>query len=231
MNFRLTCYLFTLPVLVAGVTAQPFQAQTRNIPLEPITKLILHNVKARSLTYKGRKAVEIVDADPNGSLPDGKLLAVISGTDFQDGVIDVDLTGDALPGMPPEIRGFTGIAFRTSPDASKYEALYLRPKNGRSEDQVQRNHSAQYISYPEFPWKRLRDEFPGKYEAYVDLRPGEWTQVKIEIRGHQARLFVHGAEQPTLIVNDLKHADSGGAIALWIGPGVVAHFANLRVTQ
>ena len=95
---------------------------------------------------------------------------------------------------------------------------------------MQRNHSAQYISHPEYPWQRLREETPGKYETYVDLVPGEWTKVKIEVKGDKARLYVNGAEQPVLLVNDLKHGKTSGNLALWIGPGVVAHFANLRVT-
>ena len=41
----------------------------------------------------------------------------------------------------------------------------------------------------------------------------------------------YGSEHPALIVNDLKHgADAAGAIALWVGPGTEAYFANLRVT-
>ena len=116
-------------------------------------------------------------------------------------------------------------------DGTRYECFYLRPKNGRSDDQLQRNHSAQYISAPEFLWQRLRSETPAKYETYVDLVPGEWTKMKIDVRGDKARLYVNGAEQPVLIVNDLKHGDSKGAIALWVGPGTVAHFANLRVTR
>ena len=45
------------------------------------------------------------------------------------------------------------------------------------------------------------------------------------------RLFVHGQAQPTLVVNDLKTgAQDRGAIALWINPGTVGHFRNLRVS-
>jgi hypothetical protein len=75
----------------------------------------------------------------------------------------------------------------------------------------------------------LRKETPGKYESYVDLVPGEWTKVTITVQGDKARLYVNGSQQPTLIVNDLKLGLSKGAIALWIGPGTVAHFSNLRV--
>jgi hypothetical protein len=59
-------------------------------------------------------------------------------------------------------------------------------------------------AHPDWPWFRLRKEIPSKYESYVDLLPGVWTKIKIEVRGDRARLYVHGQEQPTLIVNDLK---------------------------
>jgi hypothetical protein len=113
-----------------------------------------------------------------------------------------------------------------------YDALYLRPTNGRADDQVRRNHSVQYISHPDWPWFRLRKETPGQYESYVDLVPGEWTKVKIEVRGVQARLYVHDQFQPTLIVNDLKTgAKARGDVALWLDLGTVAHFRNLTVTR
>jgi hypothetical protein len=199
-------------------------------PAQTIDKLKPLNVKAEPVTYQGRAAIRLTDTAPS-NVPDSARLAIVSGTEFDNGTIEVDLTGDALPGTPETVRGFTGIAFRVSPDAAKYECFYVRPKNGRSEDQLQRNHSAQYIANPDFPWQRLRSETPAKYESYVDLAPGAWTRMKIEVRGDKARLFVNGAEQPTLIVNDLKHGQGKGAIALWIGPGVVAHFANLKVTR
>ena len=111
-----------------------------------------------------------------------------------------------------------------------FRSFYLRPTNGRADDQERRNHSAQYISLPEWPWSRLRKETPGKYEAYVDLVPGRWTKIKIEVRGEQARLYVHDNEQPTLIVKDTKSGANGhGGVALWLEPGTVAHFRNLTV--
>jgi hypothetical protein len=55
--------------------------------------------------------------------------------------------------------------------------------------------------------------------------------VKIEVRGDKARLYVHDEPQPVLVVNDLKHGQSAGQIALWVGTGTVAHFSNLRVSK
>jgi len=77
----------------------------------------------------------------------------------------------------------------------------------------------------------LRKEFPEKYESYVDLVPGKWTRVKIEVRGDKARLYVGGGQQPVLVVNDLKLGPRQGQIALWVGPGTVAHFADLRISK
>ena len=54
--------------------------------------------------------------------------------------------------------------------------------------------------------------------------------MKIEVNGIRARLYVGGALQPTLIVNDLKRGVTSGAIGLWVGPGTEAYFRNLQVT-
>jgi len=107
--------------------------------------------------------------------------------------------------------------------------FYLRPSNGRAPEQLTRNHSAQYVSDPDFTWQRLRTETPGKYESYVDLEPGVWTKIRIEVTGTKARLYVNGASQPCLIVNDLKRGESRGQIALWAHETTEAYFANLKV--
>lgn len=191
-------------------------------------RLELRNVKADAITYKGYPAVQLIDVGAP-DLDDAGRLAIVRGTSFTDGTIEVDLTGDTAPNAAENLRGFVGVAFRVATDASRFECFYLRPKNGRSPDQLQRNHSAQYISIPGFPWQKLRSEAPGKYESYVDLVPGDWTKVKIIVSGDKAQLYVKGAVEPVLIVNDLKQARAAGAIALWIGPGTIAHFANLKI--
>lgn len=194
-----------------------------------LDKLELHNVEAKPVTYLGRPAMRITDAAPEG-LDDAGRFAVVPGTSFQDGTIEVNLTGNTAPNAPENQRGFVGVAFRTTPDRSHFECFYLRPKNGRSNDQLQRNHSAQYISMPGFGWQKLRMESPGRYESYVDLVPGQWTQVKIQVAGSRASLYVNGAAQPTLMVNDLKQPPVTGAVALWVGVGTIAHFSSLKVT-
>ena len=107
----------------------------------------------------------------------------------------------------------------------------LRPTNGRADDQIRRNHTTQYAAHTEFDFDRLRKESPEKYESYVDPEAGVWTKYRIVIDGAKARLFVHGAAQPCLIVNDMKFGDSEGAVALFVGPGTEGYFANLKMTQ
>lgn len=219
-----------MALLIVFLSSLPAPGQTKTLPLDSLDALKPHKVKAEAATLKGRKGIRVTDAVSTAGEGNEDRLVLVAGAEFQNGVIEIDLAGEPGPGASEQARGFSGVAFRAAPDVSKFECIYLRPTNGRAEDQVRRNHSVQYFSFPDFPWFRLRKEFPEKYETYVDLVPGEWTKVKIEVSGARARLYVHGAAQPSLLVNDLKLGEAKGLIGLWIGPGTVAHFSNLRWT-
>lgn len=241
----------TTPIVVATVLglSMVVGAQTaKRYALETPDGLRLHNVTAEPATLLGRKALRVIateavrrrmaamtpeerDTATKAAGGTDEQLAVIDALEFGDGVIEVEVAGAVQAGVFEGARGFVGIAFRVQKDLRTYDAFYLRPTNGRADDQVRRNHSAQYIAHPEWTWFRLRTETPEKYESYVDLVPGEWTQIKIEVQGEKARLYVHGQAQPTLIVNDVRSGPNGrGAIALWVDASTVAHFRNLRVT-
>jgi hypothetical protein len=231
-------------LLSALVMAQP---AGRTFPLTAATGLGLHNVDVAAATLDGKQGLRMTIAaaarrqieamtpqEREQAAAAGRFdeqLAVLEGVQFGNGTIEAEIAGAPAADAPAGARGFVGIAFRVQPDMRTYDAFYLRPTNGRADDQVRRNHSAQYISHPDWPWFRLRKETPEKYESYVDLVPGAWTRIRIEVRDTQARLYVHGQPQPTLIVNDLKTgAAATGGIALWIDAGTEAHFRNLTVT-
>jgi len=226
----------TSAALMVPGTAAP---QAKHYPLEAIDGLRLHNVAAVSATLQGKKGLRVTISEETlrrlaGMTPEEQLqveqLAPIIGLDFANGVIEAELAGVPAPGAPEGARGFVGIAFRLQPDMRTYDAFYLRPTNGRADDQERRNHAVQYVSHPDWPWFRLRKETPSKYESYADLMPDVWTKIKIEVHGERARLYVHDQAQPTLIVNDLKTGARGtGAVALWLDRGTVAHFRNLTV--
>jgi hypothetical protein len=189
-------------------------------------RLTAKNVSIAQATFKGRSAIR-VSAAPDAA--NAASYAVIKDAVFRNGTIEVDLAGQPAVGAGEGARGFIGIAFRLQGDG-RYEYIYLRPTNGRADDQVRRNHSTQYSAHPDFDFARSRQEAPEKYESYVDLEPGVWTKFKIEVDGRQARLYVHGVEQPCLIVNDLKHEPQEGGVTLWVGPGTEGYFSNLKIT-
>jgi hypothetical protein len=181
------------------------------------------------VNYRGRRAIKLAPA-PETAGKDEDMLAVLAGDRFTDGTIEVAVAGAPRPGMPPDSRGFIGIAFRADDRGEWSEIFYLRPTNGRAEDQLRRNHSVQYVSHPEFTWNRLRQESPGMYESYADLEPGVWTSMKIVVAGATARLYVNGATQPTLVVTDLKRGASAGRIALWAHVETDAYFGEMVVS-
>ncbi len=230
--------LSVLPLATASILSLPgaASAQARQYPLAQGLRLV--NVTAEPATLQGRKGLRLTLSDDAArrlaSLPPGQAeleqLASIDGVTFASGTIEAEVAGAPAPGAAEGARGFVGIAFRLQEDGKTYDAFYLRPTNGRAEDQERRNHSVQYISHPDWPWFRLRKETPSRYEAYADLVPGEWTKIRIEVRGERARLYVNDSPQPTLIVNDVKSgASAKGAVALWLGPGTIAHFRNLTI--
>jgi hypothetical protein len=175
--------------------------------------------------YRGKKAVKITE---DGEVPNGEAYAIVNGATFHNGSIDVELAGQPAAGAVGGARGFIGVGFRLQNE--RFEYIYLRPTNGRADDQVRRNHSTQYSAHPTFDFSVSRKEAPEKYESYVDLEPGVWTRYRIVIDGTTAKLFVHGATQPALIVNDLKLGDSTGGVLLWIGPGTEGYFTNLQIS-
>jgi hypothetical protein len=76
-------------------------------------------------------------------------------------------------------------------------------------------------------WRR---EAPGTYESYADVEPGKWTHLRIEVFGSNARLYVGNAEQPALIVHDLKRgSDAHGSVGLFVDNGTDGHFRSLRI--
>jgi hypothetical protein len=210
-------------------------ASTRTAPQHPARLdstqgLDLVAAHAEMATWHGRHSIHLSPL-PGQSKDDHAIMAVLTGTEFHDGVIELDVSGAPRADADPTSRGFVGLAFRVQGHDSltKFECCYIRPTNGRANDQLLRNHSVQYQQYPDYSWKKLREESPGVYESYADLIPGEWTHLKLEVSGVTARLFVNGGSQPALIVNDLKGGDTSGAIALWSYTSTEAYFSNLKV--
>ena len=220
--------------LFFGVVAAPHaREQSIPVPLDARTKFVLTNTRAILMTYRGRAALHLAPLPGHEHDTDQEMIALLPETNFADGTIDVDVVGARREGYASDnvsaFKGFVGISFRVHGDTA--ERFYIRPENARLDDQVFRNRSTQYEADPEFPWNRLRQDAPGAYESYVDLQPGAWTHLRIEVSGTKARLYVNGATRPCLVVNDLRNGASRGKIALWTRISSDAYFSNLRVSS
>ena len=171
-----------------------------------------------------------VTKDPKVEAVDEATFARLVDADFKNGIIEVSVLSKLLADAPGFARGFIGVAFRIDENNAQFECIYIRPTNGRAEDQLRRNRATQYFSYPDFKFDRLRTEAPGQYESYADMGLNEWIKIKIEVNGEKAKLYLQESKHPVLIVNDLKHgANASGGIGLWVDVGTEGYFTDLRV--
>jgi len=179
----------------------------------------------------GKDVVKVIK-DSSIKAVDQPTFVKIGGYHFKNGIIEMNVLNRLLPTAPSFARGFIGIAFRVNDSNNRFECIYIRPVNGRADNQIQRNHSIQYFSYPGYDFEYLRKEAPGQYEAYADMEINEWITMKIEVNGLKAKLFLNNNKQPSLIVNDLKQgSDLSGAIGLWVDIGTEGFFSDLKIYQ
>ncbi len=194
-------------------------------------KLVAVNVSMSVEKLMGKDVVKVIK-DSSVKEVDEPTFVKIKGIKFKDGIIEVKVLSRLLKNAPDFARGFIGVAFRINDSSTKYESIYIRPVNARADDQVRRNHSIQYYSYPDYKFDRLRAASPERYESYADMEMNKWITIRIEVKDTQAKLFLDANKQPSLIVNDLKHgADVPGAIGLWVDVGTEGFFSDLRIQQ
>jgi hypothetical protein len=209
------------PAAQAGGAAQkPAPASVQRIDLAQYLaagKLRAVNREATKL-QGNRDGVHMSERMGNG-------LLWVEGSDFAEGVIEVDIRGrDVFQ------QSFVGVAFHRRDDDT-YEAVYLRPFNFRAEDPVRKQHAVQYISVPDYDWPRLRKEFPEEFEnpVHAGVVPTDWVPLRVVVRGKTIQIFVGPVSSATLEVRKLGQLDRG-MVGLWVGNGSDGDFSNLRIT-
>ena len=177
----------------------------------------------------GKEVVKVIK-DSSVKKADEPTFVKLTKINFKNGTIEVTVLSRLLKDAPDFARGFIGVAFRINDSNTKFECIYIRPVNARVNDQVRRNHCIQYYSYPDYKFDRLRKESPELYESYSDMEMNKWITMRIEVKDSQAKLFLNKNEQPSLIVNDLKHgADSSGTVGFWVETGTEGFFTDLKI--
>jgi hypothetical protein len=178
----------------------------------------------KQLEIFGRGTVALTDASHKGVSSDG--IAWLKDVTFSSGTIEIELKGrDVLQ------KSFIGIAFH-GVDTSAYDAVYFRPFNFNSTDPVRKIHAVQYVTHPEFPWYKLREEQNGKYEKAVSPAPGaeDWFHARIVVKGDEINVFVNKSATPSLTVKKLN-TRTNGKIGICSFGEIPGDFANLVIRK
>jgi hypothetical protein len=207
-------------ILLAVALFLPTLASADDYNLGELAKANKIELFNRDLQQPKADAPEAIflNATPN----DG--VAWVKGVEFSEGTIEVEIKGENEQG-----RSFVGITFHGQ-DNRAFDAVYLRPFNFQSPEQERRSHSIQYISMPQYDWKKLRDSHPGKYEFAITPAPDpdSWVKLKLVIKGKTVAAFVNGSDKPALNVELLSDRPRG-KVGLWVGNGSEGGFRNLKI--
>jgi len=167
--------------------------------------------KARVETLGGKTALRLTST-----------MSTRRDVDLKDGTIEFDLwsTGE---------RAFAYIHFRMQSERES-EAIYFRLHKSRLPDAIQYDPFYQGLGN----WQLFHGP---ESTAAVDLPPGRWIHVRLELLGEKAALFLGDAPEPVLAVPKLARGSKGGFIALrsFLGANIAgaveppSSFANVAV--
>ena len=202
----------------------------------------LHNVTGSVIDFQGKKVLKIErdlkslpfdEKNLETTVDDRHYARLLGIDDFENGTIEVKMYSqiqDPSPYAPAA--GFIGLYYRIAADDSAWESIYLRPKVGRINNQMARNHAVQYFSYPDFKFQTLRDKFPaGSYEGSAPVMLNEWITMRLEINGETAEMFINNMKYSSFIVNKMLGKNKKGYVGLYVDIATTGYFKDLKVTN
>jgi hypothetical protein len=223
------CLLF----LSLGVHAQTLKLKNQEFEL--------HNVTGEVVKFQGKKALKIerdLTAIPfdstrlEATVDEPHYARLLGLEDFENGTIEVKLYSELQNPAPYSgIAGFIGLFFRVQEDDSAFESIYVRPKVGRSDNQLHRNHAVQYFSYPDYKFDTLRKIAPHRYEGSAPVALNEWFTMRIEVNGKTAELFINDLKYSSFIVDKMLGTSKKGFVGLYVDIGTIGYFRDLKVTK
>ena len=195
------------------------KAQVVKPDLQNMAELKVINRSVEAINEDGKKGLRISEAPNEG-------FVILKGIEFSNGTIEFDVKGKNVVQQSFVGFGFHGL------DEKTYDAIYFRPFNFVNPDTVRRSRAVQYVSMPDYPWEKLRETSPGKYEnkVYPVPNPDGWFHAKITVNGKRVAVFVDNATTPCLEVEKLTNSSKGG-VALWVGNNSGGSFANLTISN
>jgi hypothetical protein len=202
----------------------------------------MHNVTGSIIVFEGKEVLKIerdlkalpFDVNNIEATVDGPHYARLVGLeDFENGTIEVKMYSQIQDPPPyPGVAGFIGVYFRIKEDDSAFESIYVRPKVGRANNQMFRNHAVQYISYPHAKFDALRKSYPpGSYEGSAPVALKEWIKMRIEVNGETAEMFINDLKYSSFIVDKMLGTNKIGGVGLYVDIGTIGYFKDLKVTK
>lgn len=211
-------FVLTFAVLVFSYS---LFAQTVIPDVKNKSELEIHNREANVIKHEKEEIQGIIFDAKEG---DG--LAVFKNIEFENGTIEFDVKGKNVPG-----KSFVGLAFHIQ-DEKTFNAIYFRPFNFNNPDKTRSGHSVQYICHPDFPWHKLRSDFPEQFENPVQPipNPDHFFHAKVIVNWPMVSVYVEDAAEPSLNVK-MKSEFKKGKVGFWVGHGSDGEFKNLIVNK
>ena len=143
---------------------------------------------------------------------------------FRNGEIEIEMRGKDLLQ-----RSFIGLAFHGLND-STYEAVYCRPFNFFARDSVRRIHAIQYISHPDFTWKKLRETRNAVFEKRLTNPPypNGWFTMRLVIDEKMVKAYINQEKNPALTVDRLTDRRDG-KLGIFVGDGGGGDFRSVKI--
>ena len=202
----------------------------------------LRNVTGSIINFQGKNVLKIerdlkaIPFDVNrieATVDEPHYARLVGLEDFENGTIEVKMYSQLQDPAPyTGIAGFIGVFFRVQEDDSAFESIYLRPKVGRANNQMFRNHAVQYFSYPHAKFETLRKNYPaGSYEGSAPVALNEWIKMRIEVNGETAEMFINDMKYSSFIVDKLLGKNKKGYVGLYVDIGTIGYFKDLKVIK
>lgn len=217
-----------------------FNVNTQDIKLNN-QAFKLFNVTGEVMKFQGKNVLKIerdlkafpFDINRLEATVDDIHYARLEGLDdFENGTIEVKMYSQIQNPSPfAGAAGFIGLYYRIQEDNSAFESIYLRPRVGRADDQLLRNHTVQYFAYPNFKFDTLRKIAPFKYEGPAPVALNEWITMRIEVNGESAEMFINDLKYSSFIVDKMLSKSKKGSVGLFVDIATTGYFKDLKVTK
>jgi hypothetical protein len=186
-------------------------------------------VREKGIEVYNRKLTIINEPSYKGirlSKEEGEGVAWLKDIELKNGIIEFDVRGENV-----KQHSFVGLAFH-GVNNETFDAIYLRPFHFKEQDEVLKNRRIQYISLPNFTWRKLREQSPGKYENSVEPapEPDSWVHMKIVIKDSVISAYINGNKEPSLVVEKLT-AVTTGSVGFYVADTSGGDFANIQITK